>query len=70
MSNKIKKVAIYIRVSTVEQSDNDFSSLDGQLNQCKAWVQQKDDRSDVKYEIINIYKDTKSGKDLTRIIHK
>ena len=33
MAKKKKKVAIYIRVSTVKQSENDFSSLDGQENQ-------------------------------------
>ncbi len=55
-----KKVAIYIRVSTIEQSDNDFSSLDGQENQCKSWATQKN------HKIVEVYKDTKSGKNLTR----
>jgi len=31
----VLKAAIYIRVSTVEPSDNDFSSLDGQESQCR-----------------------------------
>ena len=31
MAKRKKKVAIYIRVSTVEQSENDFSSLDGKM---------------------------------------
>ncbi|MEP1140367.1 MAG: recombinase family protein, partial [Balneola sp.] len=63
------KAAIYIRVSTVEQSDNDFSSLDGQLNQCKTWIEQKNTMGGIDGVLIKnfeIYKDTKSGKDLKR----
>ena len=63
------KAAIYIRVSTVEQSDNDFSSLDGQLNQCKTWIEQKNTLGGIDGKQISnyeIYKDTKSGKDLKR----
>ena len=63
------KAAIYIRVSTVEQSDNNFSSLDGQLNQCKTWINQRNTIQSAdgkKIEVHGIYKDTKSGKDLNR----
>lgn len=63
------KAAIYIRVSTVEQSDNDFSSLDGQLSQCKTWIEQKNTMGgieDNKISDYEVYKDTKSGKDLKR----
>ncbi|TYP94855.1 site-specific DNA recombinase [Fodinibius salinus] len=63
---KKKKVAIYIRVSTVEQSENDFSSLDGQESQCKAWINNRNQIESKDYEIHEIYKDMKSGKDLKR----
>lgn len=66
---KSLKAAIYIRVSTVEQSDNDFSSLDGQLSQCKTWIEQKNTMGGIEGKKISdyeIYKDTKSGKDLKR----
>lgn len=65
----VLKAAIYIRVSTVEQSDNDFSSLDGQENQCRTWIDQKNQiisATSPKIEVYKIYKDTKSGKDLNR----
>ena len=45
----------------MEQSKNDFSSLDGQESQCRSWVSNKK-----QHEIIGVYKDAKSGKDLTR----
>lgn len=73
MSKKKKKnslkAAIYVRVSTVEQSDNDFSSLHGQLNQCKTWIDQKNTMGGIDGVLIKnfkVYKDTKSGKDLKR----
>ena len=66
---KSLKAAVYIRVSTVEQSDNDGSSLDGQLSQCKTWIDQKNTMGGIEGKKINdyeVYKDTKSGKDLKR----
>lgn len=67
--NKSLKAAIYIRVSTTEQSDNEFSSLDGQLSQCKTWIQQKNTMGGIegrKISDFEVYKDAKSGKDLNR----
>ena len=49
-AKKNKKVAIYIRVSTVEQSENDFSSLDGQKNQCKACISNRNKLEDQYYD--------------------
>lgn len=73
MSKKRKKknlkAAIYIRVSTVEQSDNEFSSLDGQENQCRAWIDQKNQITTIgspSFKVTEVYRDTKSGKDLNR----
>ena len=58
-----KKVAIYNRVSTVKQSDKEFSSLDAQKEMCESFLRGKG--SD-KYDIHKIYTDTKSAKNLKR----
>ena len=63
---KKKKVAIYNRVSTVEQSEKEFSSLDGQKNQCNSWLDMKNAGSENNYKVFKIYTDTKSGKNLNR----
>ncbi len=63
------KAAIYIRVSTVEQSDNEFSSLNGQENQCRTWIEQRNQITtpgSPHIKVSEVYRDTKSGKDLKR----
>ncbi len=63
------KAAIYVRVSTTEQSDLEFSSLDGQINQCKTWIDQKNTMGGIdglQITEFEIYSDTKSGKNLKR----
>ena len=68
-SKKVLKAAIYIRVSTVEQSDNEFSSLDGQENQCRTWLEQRNQITTIgspSFKVTEVYRDTKSGKDLNR----
>ena len=68
-SKKTLKAAIYIRVSTVEQAENDFSSLDGQESQCHTWIKSENMKlspGEPNIEFYGLYKDTKSGKDLKR----
>lgn len=55
-----KRAAIYCRVSTVMQGSADYSSLDAQEDQLRAYCKGKD------WEIAGIYKDTKSGGTLER----
>ena len=54
------KAAIYVRVSTVEQSEIEYSSLEAQEQRCKEWIDYN------KKTHFETYKDTKSGKDLNR----
>ncbi len=55
-----KRAAIYCRVSTAMQGAADYSSLDAQEDQLKAFCKGKD------WEVVAIYKDTKSGGTLER----
>ncbi|MEE9224016.1 MAG: recombinase family protein, partial [Thermoplasmata archaeon] len=45
-----KRVAIYVRVSTLEQAENNWS-IEGQLNECRDHCDRK------KYKVVRIYKD-------------
>ena len=55
-----KKVAIYCRVSTYMQGAADYSSLDAQEDQLKAFCKGKG------WDIYKIYRDTKTGSTLER----
>ena len=55
-----KRAAIYCRVSTIMQGAADYSSLDAQEDQLKAFCKGKG------WEVAEIYKDTKSGATLDR----
>ncbi|MCH7820134.1 MAG: recombinase family protein, partial [Candidatus Marinimicrobia bacterium] len=50
-----KRAALYCRVSTQEQSQKDFSSLEVQEEKCKKYCDLNE------YKIVAIYKETASG---------
>ncbi len=56
----IKRAAIYCRVSTIMQGEAEYSSLNAQEDQLKAYCKGKG------WEVVKVYKDIKSGKDLER----
>ena len=56
----IKRAAIYCRVSTIMQGEAEYSSLNAQEDQLKAYCKGKG------WEVVKVYKDIKSGKDLDR----
>ena len=53
--DKPKRAAIYSRVSTQEQAQKDFSSIEVQAERCRKYCEA------MEYEIIEIYKETASG---------
>jgi DNA invertase Pin-like site-specific DNA recombinase len=55
-----KKAAIYCRVSTAIQGEAEYSSLNAQEDQLKAYCKGNG------WEVVKVYKDIKSGKDLER----
>ena len=57
---QITRAAIYCRVSTSMQGEAEYSSLDAQEDQLKAYCKGRG------WEVIKVYKDIKSGKDLER----
>lgn len=58
--NNKKRAVLYCRVSTAMQGAADYSSLDAQEDQLKAFCKGKD------WEVTAVYKDTKSGGTLER----
>lgn len=55
-----KRAAIYCRVSTIMQGEAEYSSLDAQEDQLKAYCKGKG------WNVVQVYRDIKSGKDLDR----
>ncbi|MFH1525995.1 MAG: recombinase family protein [Bacteroidota bacterium] len=60
VSDEKKRAAIYCRVSTFMQGAADYSSLNAQEDQLRAFCKGKD------WEVAGVYKDTKSGGTLDR----
>lgn len=58
--NLITRAAIYCRVSTTMQGEAEYSSLNAQEDQLKAYCKGKG------WEVVKVYKDINSGKDLER----
>lgn len=56
----IKRAAIYCRVSTIMQGEAEYSSLNAQEDQLRGHCKGKG------WEVVKVYKDIKSGKDLER----
>lgn len=58
--DEVKKVAIYCRVSTYEQGQGNFSSLQGQEDLLKEYSKNKG------WQVYNVYIDKASGSSLER----